>query len=416
MKTTQTMRRLKRGSSLMTAIAVIAMVAALIAVAFMIGRQMNSDGGSTNDQTATPAGQTDNQVDAGENGNSDAGQRSGNNNDSATNQQQNAGPKPPPIRLNPAQIDLGRMGPNQVRSGTTKLINTSNQELRVINTRSSCTCTAVEMPNQVIPPNGSVDVGAQYTSSSLFGNKSTSITVLFADYDPITVNVVAEVALAVYATPGYVQAAGAQKSGTYVLQSVDDQAFEVLAIDGRDPQFVNHNPDTDEPKSQYTIKWDVSDVDPRSCEYSDGHPLRAWWVVETTHPDCPVMDIHVRHQCTKRDRPSRAQGWMPAERRKLIGEVMAGETREIEIGLNWYPNRQPMDVVTKVTSESPELFDATLVGSTGAGENLRYTIRLTINEDHRGLIYGRIRLHGQRYSSGLLICGRAAPPGVSSGG
>ena len=48
---------------------------------------------------------------------------------------------------------------------------------------------------------------------------------------------------------------------------------------------------TDEPKTSYAISWDLTVYDPETCLDAEGRRMPAWWVIETDHPDAPVVTL-----------------------------------------------------------------------------------------------------------------------------
>ncbi|MCH8835857.1 MAG: hypothetical protein IH925_07905, partial [Proteobacteria bacterium] len=80
-----------------------------------------------------------------------------------------------------------------------------------------------------------------------------------------------------------------------VVQSLGPQVqLQIVSIDGRPPVFADgFDPASGVPRSAYTVRWHVP---PRSIDDCAG--ARLWWVVETDHPDCPILPLRIRHECT----------------------------------------------------------------------------------------------------------------------
>jgi len=399
---------LRRASGLATTLIALAAVVVLVLVAFAIGTQFGTNGG---DATAgEQAGQTNAGADDASRQRRDRSQTDRNsadanrNSTTAPNQQPVGGP--PPVDIQPAQFDFGVIAPGETTQTSVRIFNTSPNELRVVNTRSSYSGASVDQSNNTIAPGGSLELNLTYNATTMLGSKSSALRVIFDGYDPIDINIVGTVALAVRAEPGYLQAR-TEMSGTVTFSARDGQPFEILSIDQREPNFVNYDPESDTPRSEYQVTWDISDLDPQTCRLGDGQPLRSYWVVETTHPNCPVLDIYIRHRCSAPDSLTPGQQWLLAERRAFVGQVEPGSSKEVEFGLRWLPSARSFESVRSVTSENPEQFTATLLRDEGTGADTRYFMRLDFNEQYEDVIYGYVNVSTGQFSRKLLVTGSA---------
>ncbi|MHC4948781.1 MAG: DUF1573 domain-containing protein [Planctomycetota bacterium] len=324
---------------------------------------------------------------------------------------------PPPLRIEPASLDFGRISPGQVVSGSVQLHNTGSEPLTITQTRASCKCTSIDLANTVIAPGASVPLAAELDPGYALGRKSAGVKILIEGYSVVQVDVRAEIAMAVRADPPYINAyrdVGGTlepvESGTVTVLAGDGRPFRVLGVNGEPAELMGLDPAADEPRTSYELRWDLSRYDPQLCTDADGNLIPTFLAVETDHPECGVFDIQVRHPCTQVRPPSDGRRWLLSERRILVGALAPGESREFSVKLVWLGHTKPNDTIRSVTSETDQLV-AELVGVDRVADEIRVTVRVTATPDARGgLVYDNIRLHAARHSSPLLIVGRVTGP------
>ncbi|MHC4108466.1 MAG: DUF1573 domain-containing protein [Planctomycetota bacterium] len=164
----------------------------------------------------------------------------------------------PAIAIHPPAIELGMLRPGESASGSVRIRNVGHEPIRILDSRSSCRCTSVNLANTVIEPGESVPLNAQFEAGSSLGAKSESVRVRFEGYTRlIEVPVRAEVAMPVRAAPGYLLAVD-DLSGSITIESVDGRPFSILATHGESPQFIDFDPATDPPRNRYYVKWDLT--------------------------------------------------------------------------------------------------------------------------------------------------------------
>ncbi len=226
----------------------------------------------------------------------------------------------------------------------------------------------------------------------------------FAGYSELLeVPVQAEVAMAVRAVPSYLRAVEAL-TGTITIESVDGRPFSILATHGEPPQFVGFIATVDSPRNVYYVKWDLTRYGGTNCADAQGNPMPWWWVVETDHPDCPVFDLQVRHQCTIPRRPVDGRNWVLSQRRIALGEIKAGESSEFTVALRWLPHAQPNDTIRNIVSESEHL-GVQLLDVTRKDDLIECRVRVTVSAEHRGMLYGTLRFHSALHNSPLAVTG-----------
>ncbi len=309
----------------------------------------------------------------------------------------------PPVQVEPRIIQMGLLRPGESASGTAQLRNIGDEPLQILASRASCRCTSVNLALTWIQPGESVPLTARYDATSSLGKKTESVRVLFAGYtELVEVRVQAEVAMAVRAVPPHLRATEAV-IGTITIESVDGRPFSILATHGEPPQFVGFNRSVDSPRNVYYVKWDLTRW--TNCVDAQGNPMPWWWVVETDHPDCPVFDLQVRHQCTVPRRPADGRKWFLSQRRIALGEIKAGESSEFTVALRWLTREEPDATIRNIVSESEHL-SVQLLDVTRKDDLIECRVRVTVSAEHRGMLYGTMRFYSALHSAPLAVTGR----------
>ena len=296
-------------------------------------------------------------------------------------------------------------------TGEVQLINTGDKPIRILSSTPTCQCTSVELANVVIPPGESVPLPAQFEGGYRMGLKTASIRLIFEGYDDefITVPVKAEIVYPLHVSPDPIRhqiaATLYQDVAEYSVESLDSRVFSILAIQGEKPDFVNFDPESQEPRNNYTLKWDFSEYDESSCVSDAGIRMPPYLVIETDHPDCPILDVNIRHSCTRMELPVQGQNWVLSERRAMIGSLKPGASAKFSIYLKWLFGKSPDDEIIDVTSPT-SLISAELVGMTYEGDKMTYEVQVTPDRNYRGLIYAPLVFRSNRNQASFLIIGR----------
>ena len=305
----------------------------------------------------------------------------------------------PPVEFEPANLNFGIVPPYTIGKGTAKIWNVGDQPLRIVKSVTSCGCTSTEnLAGRVIPPGGFIEFATEMEMKTGLGTKKEKVTLFFEGYGGTQVIFFynAEVARPVRVIPPYVDAVNQGQIGTVEVSSLDNKPFRILRAHGLAPQFVNFDPATDEPRTQYTLKWDMSQF--------DGQRVPWFWVIETDHPEAPIVDVRVRHDST-RPIPPDGRPWQPKDQRVLIDLVRNGESVEIITKHEYAGNRTPMPQTARVQNLSA-ILDVELVGIEQKGQLLEFRVRVTPKNAPLGLLYEHINVGSVGYMVPLRIIGR----------
>jgi hypothetical protein len=320
----------------------------------------------------------------------------------------------PPVQFEPATLDLGTLKPGAKASGTIIVHNISDKTLTIKATRASCTCTTINLANTVLAPGQAVPLDVAYHASSTMGPKTASVRILFDGYDLVEVPIQAVVALMVRATPQHIDSLvdehGSQAlTGEFTVYAYDQRPFRVLAVNGQPPDFANFDPATESPRNNYLLKWDLTPYDPVTCKNEKGERLPGWIIVETDHPDAPVIDLEIRHDCNRRKPAQPTDTWAASDKRVLLGALRPGEAVEAEVLVKWLPQRAHEDGPRVAVSESP-LFNVELTGSEPNDDGMLVKVRITpVMKAPAGLVQGAFRLHSNRQSAPVTVIGSVRP-------
>ena len=301
---------------------------------------------------------------------------------------------PAPIVFDPPAVDLGYILPNQSVNTIIQVRNIGAEPLKITLVKPSCTCTTLDdLTGTVIPPGESVLLNAQIKAWSKPSPMSSSVTFLFEGYaESSKVSISAQVARPIRTIPQIFNCAPDQPlSGQVVVESIDGRPFTISAANRQPPEYIGFDPATDEPRNAYVLQWDVS-------QYTQ-QTMPGWWVIETDHPDCPVVDVWVRHEWNM---PEGAAGrrWRLVTQHVVIDGINAGESGEFTVEIA----KLGRDDIYMVQSLSNE-FDAKLMSIERNGADAEATVRITPAAGHHGLLYGTIQFISTAHDQKLTVIG-----------
>lgn len=305
----------------------------------------------------------------------------------------------PPVEFEPANLNFGIVPPHTIGKGTAKVWNVGDQPLRIVKSITSCGCTSTEnLAGRVIPPGGFIEFATEMEMKTGLGAKKEKVTLFFEGYGGTQVIFFynAEVARPVRVIPPYVDAVNQRRTGTVEVSSLDNKPFRILKAHGLAPQFVGFDPAVNEPRTRYTLKWDIGQF--------DGQRVPWFWVLETDHPEAPIVDVRVRHDST-RPVPPQTRPWQPKDQRVLIDLVRNGESVEIITKHEYAGNRTPMPQTARVQNLSA-ILDVELVDVEQKGQLLEFRVRITPKNAPLGLLYEHISVGSVGYMVPLRIIGR----------
>jgi hypothetical protein len=297
-------------------------------------------------------------------------------------------------------MQFGVLPPDGKGEGTAKLFNVGTQPLRIKATRGSCSCVdAPSLAGQTIAPGESIQFKTGMRMKSGLGEKHQRFVLFFDGVQvPVFYDLRAEVSLPVRVSPPHLDAVAAL-SGTVQVSSLDGKPFSILAANRKPPAFEGFTPGTDSPRNSYVLRWDITEDDRAGN-------VPWFFVLEADRADCPVVDVRIRHNMTKPDRPQ-GRPWEPGDQRFLVGEIKPNEPIELITHLEYAGNITPSVQGAGVRSESAQL-DAEFVEAWVDGQDLNIRFRVTPKQAAPGLLYERLSVNSGGFPTPIYIIGRVA--------
>lgn len=234
-----------------------------------------------------------------------------------------------PLVLVSPPLHLGYHPPGALAQGVMTFLNRTDEMVRIVEVKSSCDCTMAEPSQRLVEPGQTVDVFVGMNINDSLGLVVRDVGIYVEGLDvPIATSVTVEVGYPVRFNKGGRSVGAVGLRGTFTVDSVDGKPFHVLAVNGRKPSFINHDPDRDSAKSEYELFFDWSKLP------DDQRPR--WVVVETDHPEAEMVEMPMRIQGVRSLQDQRS-GWRSIQQRVVLGNITVGEPVETVVTLGAVP-------------------------------------------------------------------------------
>ncbi len=324
--------------------------------------------------------------------------------------------QPTTVLVDPPLINLGFLEPRSTITRNFRLSNTSKVPITIDSVAPSCTCTTLDVAGKVIPALGSLEVPVTMKVAASTGIKSASVTLTFSDRStPAKLTMSGEIAYQVRATCKDVvenvrvpfinlfddpqrpkDVPPPPMAGTLKVISIDQKPFRILSVMNQPPVFAGFDPAKDPPETSYELVYDFSKV---PCER-----MPPYLIIETDHPQAPVIDMRIRHACTKIS-PQLPFG----EYRSNLGAVTTGKEQPFEFELK---HSQGWKVIS-TTSKDPQ-FTVKLVGQTADADNAMISLMISVNASANGIVLAPVTMTamdptGATKSSDFWVYFKAVP-------
>lgn len=193
----------------------------------------------------------------------------------------------PTITLDPPFRDIGVADPNEVIHTTFSFINTGKKPLVLKETKAACSCTQASLTPTVIPPGGKATLNVAIDLRGSTGPVEKDVNVFFEGNPvPVQAHTKGRMSYAVAVEP-HAARPNAGFAGRLDLTSIDGRPFKILGVNGEPAKIITRQPEGGERAVSYTIEY----------QFQQGK-LPNLIVIETDHPDAPVVDVPVYHQET----------------------------------------------------------------------------------------------------------------------
>ncbi|MCP4759070.1 MAG: hypothetical protein GY894_10935 [Planctomycetes bacterium] len=314
--------------------------------------------------------------------------------------------RPVEVLLDPPAYEYGFMRPQDVAVRSIRVTNLDPEPIRLKGTWRGCSCTKLDVRPKILQSGESIDVPATMTAGLTPTTKDSTIKLELVGRPPIVLPVKGEIIRGVRARPRDIDTyryRGAEgnyiPNGRVVLDAPEGVPFRILSVNGEQMETAS--------KLTHVIPWDVSGYDAVTGLDADGDLIPAYWLVETNHPETPVMEIMVRHRA-QRPEPRGERPWFFVEQRVNVGGIPPGGYGEYVLPIKWQGGKpNTADEILGVHSESDQ-FSAKLVEAKIKGRETLARIRITPAEGVEGPISGDVVIDGRLFTAAVPTIAHAA--------
>ena len=187
----------------------------------------------------------------------------------------------------PADVDFGIVPPGSKLRTEIKLVNPTDKPVIIRAAVPTCQCTTVEVAGETIPPRGAVGIPMTLQVPSTTGDKKAAVnTVLDPGGKGPRLTLQAVSAYPVRSIPLYIDATRPPTgmTGSFRVESTDGRPFRVLSLNGRPPVIGGSGDANTSHQIFYDLTGETAETMPK------------WMLVETDHPDAPMIEMRVRHR------------------------------------------------------------------------------------------------------------------------
>ena len=260
--------------------------------------------------------------------------------------------RPQSVVVSPGVLNFGTQSLMSRPTGEITLTNQGEKAVTLVAVSPTCSCLKPEFTDRVVlAPGANHTVAVAHEPRSQAGPSKATLRFVFLGNDIVNVPVEAMFTRPVKADPTWIDFRRDGDQGILKLRSLDARPFRVLSVQGVAV------PDAPAALLQ-EVPWDLSTYDTETCTNPAGERMPSWIVVQTDHPDAPVVDVRVRKDgCTNPDIPGDGdtRAWMILDQRVVVGELSPGDTQIYELPVALLPNRTMNEQFTVAKSESTGL-------------------------------------------------------------
>ena len=260
--------------------------------------------------------------------------------------------RPQAVVASPKFLDFGTQSLMSRPTEQITLTNQGDKPVTLVAVSPTCSCLKPEFSDRVVlSPGTSHTVAITHEPRSQPGPSKATLRFVFLGNDIVNIPVEVMFTRPVKADPTWIDFRRDGDQGTLKLRSLDSRPFRVLSVQGIPVPLASA-------KMLHEVPWDLSSYDTETCTNSDGERMPSWIVVQTDHPDAPIVDIRVRKDgCTNPDIPGDgdSRAWMILDQRVVLGALSPGEKQIYELPVALLPNRTMNEQFTAAKSESPGL-------------------------------------------------------------
>ncbi|MGP1346198.1 MAG: DUF1573 domain-containing protein [Phycisphaerales bacterium] len=320
-----------------------------------------------------------------------------------------------PLSFEPASIDFGYIEPGSEHTATVTVTNTSQIPVTQIRPSTSCACTQVGFDRQTLGPGESAEMTITLTGSYAMIDKTVLVR-LSADSsrfgNPAELPVRSFPNLGLVAKPSLLAGTPEGRSaitGFVTISSVDGTPFTLKSVDF---QEVSSPPEA-------SAEQGVECFMPLDRK-------KHWFVIETTHPTCPIIALPVGDGPLRREalQFARAESINLSDRREItLGYIEPGQTVRVKVPMLRPEARlqRPVTARSVFPGLKAEVVDwENLRVSPGRSRSTVYevdaVVEITATGEPGGVFLSEIKFAAQGDPSELTIhvIGRIVEPGMGT--
>ncbi len=304
-------------------------------------------------------------------------------------------PVAPPVRMEPAYLDLGDLAPEARASGIVRVTNTSAEPLTVEAVRPSCLCSVATLDERTLDPGQSAELKVGLTAQQALGVMDTGVDIFVGGFaQPLRARVVANVNYGIRADVSF-EPDDQRRTGRITLASVAGSPFKVLSVNLKAPAFLDgFDPIHSDARAGYVIAWDLTGIAPESL------PRRL--IIETDDAQSPIIDLEVEN--LEYEPPRQVWPWSFGTPRVLLGVVKPGEQREVSIPIKAHRSGPAQ---AELAGVEPASASVTLVQTLAVDSG--FVVRLSVGapEKTRGAFVIKAKIRMLEREREIEIYGRA---------
>ena len=323
----------------------------------------------------------------------------------------------------PASLRLGFVAPESVVTSEFSIVNDSQEPLVIKEVNRGCSCTEVSLQPGPLAPGSSRQGTATFTAGLTPTVKNNKIKILFQNHRPMILSMNAVVSRAIRVQPpdfrmhakSYFEGPVSRTASRVQISATDSQPFRVLSSGGQPPIGVPGGGDPAIPSTEHMVMIDIGDHDKETLLDPEGNKLPPFWLIETDHPDAPVVEIRVLHKENSPHRREKDREWVFVENRVVVDSVKPGKAARFELPIIWNAlEGQRSQLIIAAESQSPD-FEASLVGMEKFGRKTKAIVEIRPTADVSGPYQGVVDLVSHEHRAPLVIIGHVDREEASGG-
>lgn len=302
------------------------------------------------------------------------------------------------VTLDPPAYDYGYLRPNAVTTRTVTLTNREALPIRLPGSARGCSCTKLDLQPMLLGPGESVAIPATMTAGLTPTSKDSSMKVEVAGRPPIKIPVKGEIIRGLRVSPRDIttyQYGGSddvyRSIGRLRVDAPEGRRFSILSVNGE--------PKNTPPLQMHVVDWDVRDYDKATGLNAQGEMVPRFWLIETDHPETPVMEVPVRHRGHQLHRREKERPWFFVETRVNVGAVDADGVARVEVPVKGVRGEDP---IIAIESRS-DLFTARKGATRRRDRDLMMTVEITPAPGVEGPFWGEVEFVSDTFRAPLPV-------------